>query len=155
VLIGRKSHQATRDNIINMPVFITHQVSIDESEFSLTATRSQGAGGQHVNKVATAIYLRFDIHKSSLPDKMKAKLLNSNDTRITSEGILVLRAQNHRTQEQNKRDAIKRLTQVIKASTYEKPVRKPTKPSRSSQRKRMDSKTKSGQQKQLRKKLDV
>lgn len=138
-----------------MAVFITHQISIDESEFSLTATRSQGAGGQHVNKVATAIYLRFDINQSSLPEKIKTKLLESNDTRITSDGVMVLRAQNHRTQEQNKRDAIKRLAVVIKQSTYEKPVRKPTRPSRSSQRKRMDSKTKSGQQKQLRKKIDT
>ncbi|MFT6330809.1 MAG: ribosome-associated protein [Bermanella sp.] len=138
-----------------MAVFITHQISIDESEFSLTATRSQGAGGQHVNKVATAIYLRFDINQSSLPEKIKTKLLESNDTRITSDGVMVLRAQNHRTQEQNKRDAIKRLAVVIKQSTYEKPVRKPTRPSRSSQRKRMDSKTKSGQQKQLRKKIDM
>jgi ribosome-associated protein len=138
-----------------MAVFITHQISIDESEFSLTATRSQGAGGQHVNKVATAIYLRIDINQSSLPEKIKTKLLESNDTRITSDGVMVLRAQNHRTQEQNKRDAIKRLAVVIKQSTYEKPVRKPTRPSRSSQRKRMDSKTKSGQQKQLRKKIDM
>jgi ribosome-associated protein len=138
-----------------MAVFITHQISIDESEFSLTATRSQGAGGQHVNKVATAIYLRFDINQSSLPEKIKTKLLESHDTRITSDGVMVLRAQNHRTQEQNKRDAIKRLAVVIKQSTYEKTVRKPTRPSRSSQRKRMDSKTKSGQQKQLRKKIDM
>jgi ribosome-associated protein len=138
-----------------MAVFITYQISIDESEFSLTATRSQGAGGQHVNKVATAIYLRFDINQSSLPEKIKNKLLKSNDTRITSDGVMVLRAQNHRTQEQNKRDAIKRLAVVIKESTYEKPVRKPTRPSRSSQRKRMDSKTKSGLQKQLRKKIDM
>lgn len=137
-----------------MAVFITSQISIDESEFSLSATRSQGAGGQHVNKVATAIYLRFDIAASSLPDKIKSKLLASNDTRITSEGVLVIRAQSHRTQEQNKRDAIQRLAEVIKESAYEKPIRKPTKPSRSSQRKRMDSKTKSGQQKQLRKKVD-
>ncbi|MFQ3249432.1 MAG: ribosome-associated protein [Glaciecola sp.] len=138
-----------------MAIFVKHDISIDESEFSLSATRAQGAGGQHVNKVATAIYLRFDIRQSSLPDKIKSKLLASNDSRITSEGVLVIRAQNHRTQEQNKRDAIQRLAEVIKESTYEKPVRKPTKPSRSSQRKRMDSKTKSGIQKQLRKKIDM
>jgi ribosome-associated protein len=138
-----------------MAVFITNEISIDESEFSLSATRAQGAGGQHVNTVSTAIYLRFDIANSSLPEKIKSKLLASNDSRITSEGILVIRAQSHRTQEQNKRDAIQRLVEVIKESLYEKPVRKPTKPSRSSQRKRMDSKTKSGQQKQLRKKIDI
>jgi ribosome-associated protein len=138
-----------------MAVFINQEISIDESEFSLSATRAQGAGGQHVNKVATAIYLRFDIKQSSLPDKIKSKLLASNDSRITSDGVLVIRAQNHRTQEQNKRDAIQRLAEVIKESTYEKPVRRPTKPSRSSQRKRMDSKTKSGIQKQLRKKIDM
>ena len=138
-----------------MAIFVKHDISIDESEFSLSATRAQGAGGQHVNKVATAIYLRFDIRQSSLPDKVKSKLIASNDSRITSDGVLVIRAQNHRTQEQNKRDAIQRLAEVIKESTYEKPVRKPTKPSRSSQRKRMDSKTKSGIQKQLRKKIDM
>lgn len=129
-------------------------MTIDESEFSLSATRAQGAGGQHVNKVATAIYLRFDIQQSSLPDTLKSKLLNSNDSRITADGVLVIRAQNHRTQEQNKRDAIKRLVETLKECSYEKPLRKPTKPSRSSQRKRMDSKTKSGIQKQLRKKIE-
>jgi ribosome-associated protein len=138
-----------------MAIFVKHDISIDESEFSLSATRAHGAGGQHFNKVPTAIFLRFDIRQSSLPDKIKSKLLASNDSRITSEGVLVIRAQNHRTQEQNKRDAIQRLAEVIKESTYEKPVRKPTKPSRSSQRKRMDSKTKSGIQKQLRKKIDM
>lgn len=137
-----------------MTIFVTDKICIEESEFSLTATRSQGAGGQHVNKVATAIYLRFDIHQSSLPEKVKAKLLAVSDTRITSEGVLVIRAQNHRTQEQNKRDAIVRLKEIIKESTYEKPIRRPTKPSRSSQRKRMDSKTKSGLQKKLRNKID-
>ncbi|MFT5276566.1 MAG: ribosome-associated protein [Glaciecola sp.] len=137
-----------------MDIFITGTISIDESEFSLSATRAQGAGGQHVNKVATAIYLRFDIKQSSLTDKLKSKLLNSSDSRITSEGVLVIRAQNHRTQEQNKRDAIKRLVEVLREYSYEKPIRRATKPSRSSQRKRMDSKTKSGQQKQLRKKID-
>jgi ribosome-associated protein len=137
-----------------LDIFITGTISIDESEFSLSATRAQGAGGQHVNKVATAIYLRFDIKQSSLTDKLKSKLLNSSDSRITSEGVLVIRAQNHRTQEQNKRDAIKRLVEVLREYSYEKPIRRATKPSRSSQRKRMDSKTKSGQQKQLRKKID-
>ena len=138
-----------------MAIFINQQISIEENEFILSATRAQGAGGQHVNKVATAIYLRFDIHQSSLPEKIKAKLLASNDGRITSEGVLVIRAQNHRTQQKNKRDAIQRLREAVVESTYEKPVRRATKPSRSSQRKRMDSKTKSGQQKQLRKKIDI
>ena len=137
-----------------MSIFVNPSLSIEEAEFSLSATRAQGAGGQHVNKVATAIYLRFDINASSLPDRLKQKLLNTKDSRINSEGILVIRSQNHRTQEQNKREAISRLKEFINDGSYEKPVRKATKPSRSSQRKRLDSKTKSGVQKQLRKKID-
>jgi ribosome-associated protein len=137
-----------------MSIFVNPSLSIEESEFSLSATRAQGAGGQHVNKVATAIYLRFDINASSLPERLKQKLLQTNDSRINTEGVLVIRSQNHRTQEQNKREAISRLKEFINEGSYEKPIRKATKPSRSSQRKRLDSKTKSGVQKQLRKKID-
>jgi ribosome-associated protein len=132
---------------------ITHKTSIPLDEIALSAIRSQGAGGQNVNKVATAIHLRFDINASSLPPLYKERLLNLGDRRITKDGILIIKAQQHRTQEQNKEDALKRLQVIIKSVTLTAPKRKPTKPTRSAKLRRMDSKTKRGQLKALRGKI--
>jgi ribosome-associated protein len=129
---------------------ITARTSIPLNEIDLSAIRSQGAGGQNVNKVATAIHLRFDINGSSLSPIYKERLINLGDRRITKDGIIIIKAQQHRTQEQNKEDALKRLQSLIRSITLTAPKRKPTKPSRSAKHKRMDSKTKRGQLKALR-----
>ena len=131
-------------------LIISNTVTIDEWEVELTAIRSQGAGGQNVNKIASAIHLRFDIKRSKLPDFYKQRLLQLNDSRVTKEGVIVLKAQSHRTQELNREDALKRLKDLIVSATKLERARRATKPTRSSQRKRMDKKTKHGQTKALR-----
>ena len=128
-------------------LIISNTVKIDEWELDFSAIRSQGAGGQNVNKVATAIHLRFDINRSKLPDFYKQRLLNLNDSRITKEGVIVIKSQSHRTQEMNKEDALNRLKELIINATQIQKKRRATKPSKNSQRKRMDSKTKRGQTK--------
>ncbi len=125
-------------------VQISKTVIIPDSELEFSAIRSQGAGGQNVNKVATAIHLRFDIVASSLPNYYKEKLLQLSDRRITKEGVLVIKAQEHRSQEQNREEALERLKDLVKSAIIVPKLRKPSKPSRSSQRKRLESKSKRG-----------
>ena len=116
-------------------------LQINESEVSITAIRAHGAGGQNVNKVSSAIHLRFDIGASTLPDDVKERLLALHDSRITKAGELVIKAQQHRTQDMNRLDAMLRLHEIVNAVEFAPLIRKPTKPSRASKLKRLDNKS--------------
>ncbi|WP_457858689.1 alternative ribosome rescue aminoacyl-tRNA hydrolase ArfB [Psychrobacter pulmonis] len=135
-------------------IFISNSISLNDSEVEINAIRAQGAGGQNVNKVSSAIHLRFDIRASSLSDVIKQRLLDSKDSRITKEGVLIIKAQQFRTQERNRIDALERLQSFILQASRVQKVRKPTKPSKNAKRKRVDEKTQRGKTKALRGKVD-
>jgi ribosome-associated protein len=127
--------------------------TIDPNEVEFSAIRAQGPGGQNVNKVSCAVHARFDVKASSLPDWLKERLLAVRDSRITEDGVVVLKAQQSRSLEANKEDALRRLQELVDKAAVVQSVRRPTKPTRGSQRRRLDSKTRSGQVKALRGKI--
>jgi ribosome-associated protein len=133
-------------------VRINDQLSIPDDEIKLSAIRSQGAGGQNVNKVSSAIHLRFDVRSSSLPDSVKERLLQSSDTRLTADGVVIIKAQNHRTQEKNRTEAVSRLRELILEVTKVRKKRIPTRPGRAAKERRLDSKKKRAALKKLRSK---
>ena len=128
---------------------------IDVNEVEFNAIRAQGPGGQNVNKVSSAVHLRFDIAGSSLPEHIKERLLAMRDQRITKDGVVVLKAQQSRSQEANKEEALRRLQQLVDSVKVLPAVRRPTKPTRGSQRRRLDGKAKDGERKQLRGKVSL
>ncbi len=134
---------------------ISNSVTLDESEVEVSAIRASGSGGQKVNKTSVAMHIRFDIEASSLPEFYKEKLLNLKDKRITKEGIIVIKSQQHRSQEQNRDEGLERLVELIKSVNVVQKRRVATKPTKGSQKRRLASKKHHGQKKKLRGKVEI
>ncbi len=128
----------------------SNKITIANREIKISAIRAQGAGGQNVNKVSSAIHLRFDIGSSSLPDLYKERLLRLSNQRITAEGVIIIKSQQYRSKEKNREEAVRSLYELIESAAYSPRKRKPTKPTRSSEKKRLDNKTRRGQIKAMR-----
>lgn len=134
-------------------ITITSSIQLDPAEITWHAVRSQGSGGQNVNKVATAVHLRFDIRASSLPDDLKVRLLRHSDKRITKEGVVVIKAQDHRSQAQNREEALTRLVALVRRAAIRPRKRKQTRPSRAAKQRRLEAKLRRGRTKALRKRV--